>query len=55
MLYKIEQCCPVILATLITTKGATTATVTKENWREYVRERLSNSKMRSCMRSGIDG
>ena len=37
-----------------TTESATKATVTKENWREYVRERLSNSKMRSCMQNGID-
>ena len=38
----------------ITTEGAITATVTKEDWREYVRERSSNSKMRSCMQNGID-
>ena len=31
------------------------ATVTKEDWREYVRERSSNSKMRSCIQNGIDG
>ena len=40
----------------ITTEGATTATVTKEDWREYVRQHSSNSKlkMRSCMQNGID-
>ena len=37
-----------------TTKGAATATVTQEDWREYVRKHQSNSKMRSCMQNGID-
>ena len=37
-----------------TTEGATTATVTKEDWRKYVRKRSSNSKMRSSMQNGID-
>ena len=36
------------------TEGATTATVTKKDWREYVRERSSNSTMRSCMQNAID-
>ena len=28
--------------------------MTEEDWREYVRERSSNSKMRSCMHNDID-
>ena len=35
-------------------EGATMATMTKEYWREYIRERSSNSKMRSCMQNGIN-
>ena len=42
----------------ITTEGATMATVTKGDWREYmyIREHSSNSKlkMQSCMQNGID-
>ena len=33
----------------ITIKGATTATVTKEDWREYVHERSSNSKIQNVL------
>ena len=38
----------------MTTEGATTATVTREDWREYVCECSSNSKMQSCIQNGID-
>ena len=38
----------------ITTEDATTATVTKEDWREYACERSSNSKMRSSMQNVSD-
>ena len=45
-----------ILVTLSKTlrKALLQLPLTKENWREYVRERSSNSKMPSFMQNGID-